>query len=198
MDEFDDKKKKPRPKRPPKDVTPRLLREQALRYLDRFATTTLKLRRHLFSKNARAIEFHDLDADTVFALIDVEIEKLVRAGLLDDQQYADDKARAMSRYGKSKRQIEGKLFSLGLTEGHSDHAMTELVETEGYTDRIGAAKYIRKRRFGPFKDPDTQSDRLQKELLTLVRNGYTYDLAEKLLTMETAEEIEDIIFGDAE
>jgi len=196
MDEFDEPEKKKRKPRPPKDVTPRLVREQALRYLDRFATTTQKLQRHLFTKNRKAIELYDLDETTVLKIIDTEIEKLISAGIMDDQEYADSKARSMARQGKSKRQIVGKLFNLGLDENHSDHAITELEDVGGHTDKIGAAKYIKKRRFGPYKDPATQKDRGQKELLTLVRNGFSYALGEKLLSLETIEEIENIIYGE--
>lgn len=194
MDDFDEPEKKVRKQRPPKDVTPRLIREQALRYLDRFSATTQKMRRHLFTKNAKAIDFHDLDEDSVLQIIDDEIEKLVGAGIMDDQEYADSKARSMARQGKSKWQIVGKLFTLGLDGNHSDHAMGELADVEGHTDKIGAAKYIKKRRFGPYKDAATQSERQQKELLTLVRNGFAYELGEKLLALKKIEDIEDIIF----
>jgi len=195
MDEFDEPEKKIRKPRPLKEVTPKRIRGQALRYLDRFATTTPKLARHLYNKNRKAIEFFELDEHSVMQIIETEIEKLVSAGIMDDQQYADSKARTMARQGKSKRQIVGKLITFGLEDSHTDHAITELEEVQGHTDELGAAKYIKKRRFGPYKDPETQVDRHQKELLTLVRNGFDFSLGERLLKFENIENIEDIIYG---
>ncbi len=186
---------KPRKERPPKVVTADLLRRQALRYLDRFAATTLKLRRHLFNKNAKAIEFHDQDPEAVQLLIDQEIEKLEKAGILDDQEYASGKARSMARQGKSGLQIGMKLGSLGFNEEQSDHALERLREEEGYTERKAAAKYIRKRRFGPFKPLETRDERLQKELASLVRNGFEYSMAKSLLLLENPEDIDTIIYS---
>jgi len=188
-----DKPKKP-PK-PPKAITPALLRGQALRYLDRFSATTTKMQRHLLNKSKKAIEYHQLDLESVVEMIDVEIGKLVEAGILNDQEYASSKARTMSRQGKSKMQIGVKLNTLGFDDLISDHAFSELSEA-GHNDRLAAAKYIKKRRFGPFKPEDTRDERLNKELSTLVRNGFDFGLANALLSLETTEEIEDIIYGE--
>ncbi|MCG8493770.1 MAG: recombination regulator RecX [Sneathiellales bacterium] len=194
MTDTDPEKKKPKKERPPREVTQDLLRRQALRYLDRFAATTMKLRRHLLNKNAKAIEFHGQDPETVLAMIDQEIEKLEKAGILNDQLYASGKARSMARQGKSSLQIGVKLGSLGFDEDQSDYAMEQLREEEGYTDRKAAAKYIRKRRFGPFKPLETREERLQKELASLVRNGFDYAMAKALLLLDSPEEIDEIIY----
>lgn len=191
-----EKKKKVKKERPPKDVTPALLRAQALRYLDRFAATTMKLRRHLMTKSRKSIEFHTLDPENVLQMIDVEIERLEKAGILNDQEYASGKARSMSRQAKSKLQIELKLQSLGFDESQADQAITQLVDEEGHSDRIAAAKYIRKRKFGPFKPVETREDRRNKELSSLVRNGFEFGLAAALLDLPSIEEIENIIFSE--
>lgn len=190
--DFDEKPKKP--PRPPKTITPSLLRQQALRYLDRFASTTTKMQRHLLNKSRNAIEFHDLDPGVVLEMIDVEIKKLEKSGIINDQEYASSKARTMARQGKSKVQIGVKLNILGFDDALSDTAFSQLSEA-GHNDRIAAAKYVKKRRFGPFKPQETREERLNKELSTLVRNGFEFGLANAILSLETTEEIEDIIYG---
>ena len=196
-DEFNDEpEKKIKKKKPPKEVTEVRLRAQALRYLDRFSATTHKLKRHLLTKNKEAITLHDHDIETIEQMITAVIERLEKSGILDDQLYADSKARSMARQGKSLRQIKGKLFSLGLTEDQSSHAKSELIEREGYSDRVGAAKFIRKRRFGPFKETPPAAERRDKELMALIRNGYSFELAEALLSIENKDDIEQIIYDN--
>ncbi|WP_025898964.1 regulatory protein RecX [Sneathiella glossodoripedis] len=188
-------KKAEKKKRPPKEVTPTLLREQALRYLDRFAATTHKLKRHLLNKNRRAIEHYGQDVETIEQQIDQLIERFEKQGILDDQLYANGKARSMARQGKSLRQIKGKLYSLGLSEQETSTAEEEIVDSEGYSDQVGAAKLIRRRRFGPYKETPPMAERREKELMALVRNGFDFELSSKLLSIETIDELEDIIFG---
>ncbi len=186
------KKRRPRPLKP---VEKQRVREQALRYLDRFAATTDKLKRHLFTKNYKAMAQHSQDEEKIHQMIEEVVNSLEKSGLMDDQQYADAKARSMSRQGKSTRHIRQKLHSLGLKEQQADHALDELSEVEGYTDVIGAAKYVRKRRFGPYKDENTREERRDKELSALLRNGYNFDIAQKILSLQTVDEVEDIIYG---
>lgn len=195
MIDEEDSKKKPKKKKPPKEVTASLLREQALRYLDRFSATTHKLKRHLLTKNREAISLYGHDVETISVQIDALIAKLEKANILDDQQYAESKARSMARQGKSFRQIEGKLYSLGITDNQKDQAIDELTETEGHSDRVGAAKFIRRRRFGPYKETPERSARRDKELLSLVRNGFDFGLAQELLDIEDSHDIDDIIFN---
>lgn len=188
-------KKTKRKSRPPRKVTSNVIREQALRYLDRYSTTTSKLKRHLINKNRKAILYHDQDAEELEICVDQVIESLEKIGVLNDQLYADFKARSMARQGKSIRQIKNKLYEHGLDGDQSEHALTELTETEGHSDRIGAAKYIRKRKFGPYKDKEIREDRYEKELMAMARNGFGFQLSQELLKLDSIEEIEDIIFN---
>jgi len=57
---------------------------------------------------------------------------------------------------------------------------------------------VRKRKFGPYKDVETREQRRDKELGALMRNGYSFDIANKILNLESVEEVEDIIFGTGE
>ncbi len=187
--------KEKRKPRPPKEVTATLLREQALKYLDRFSVTTHKLKRHLLTKNRNSILLHQSDPEQIENMIDELIVRLEKNGILNDQSYANSKARSMARQGKSLRQIKGKLFVLGLNDDENRVAQQEIIENEGYSDRVGAAKYIRKRRFGPYKQDPPFAERREKELMALVRNGYDFDIANELLSLQSVEEIENIIYG---
>ncbi|GLQ07258.1 RecX family transcriptional regulator [Sneathiella chinensis] len=185
---------KPRKERQPREISNGWLRDQALRYLNRFAATTRKLEQHLLRKSAPAMEHFSLDPETVRDMIRTEIGKLETAGILNDRDYANSKARSMARQGKSDLQIRLKLSSLGFEEPEVETVMTHLREEEGHSNRIAAAKYIRKRRFGAFRTNLNAEDRLEKEKASLVRNGFPFTLAEQLL-QASKDELEDIIYS---
>jgi regulatory protein len=154
----------------------------------------MKLRRHLASKNRMAIEFHAMPEDELLAMIDVEIDRLVAAGIVNDQEYATSKARSMARQGKSALQIDVKLHALGFDDDQSEQAARHLRDEEGHSERLAAARYIRKRRFGPFRPAETRHERRPAELASLVRNGFAYHLADSLLDQDR-DYLETVIYG---
>ncbi|USG59566.1 recombination regulator RecX [Sneathiella marina] len=184
-----------RKKRKPKEPTPRWIREQALRYLDRFATTTHKMRTHLYKKAEPALALFELDEAELRATIDTEISKLVASGFMNDSEYAASKARLMAKQGKSLNQIRRKLMELELSEDIQESALSGLGEDQEKIDMAAAALYVRKRKFGPYKPEETRKARWEKEMGSLARNGFSYRIANRILAMDTVEGIEDLIFG---
>jgi regulatory protein len=191
MEDIDQQKAKKR--RKPKEPTPRWLRDQALRYLDRFATTTQKMHTHLFKKSQPALALFELDEAELHLTIDTEIAKLVASGFMNDREYAASKARIMVKQGKSLNQIRRKLMDLEVPDDIQEAAISGLGEDREGIDFAAAALYARKRKFGPYKSEDTRQARWEKEMSSLARNGFSYGIASRVLAMETVESIEDII-----
>jgi regulatory protein len=184
------KKKRERKLREP---TPQWLRQRALSYLDRFPATTMKMRQHLFSKAKPGMEQHGLKEADVRASIDGEIEKLVKSGILNDAEFANSKARLLVRQGKSTSHIRNKLLQLEFTGEQVGDALAALDGSAEARDLQAAARYVRKRKFGPYKAENTRSERYQKEMASLARNGFSYDVAKKVLSMTTVGEVEEIL-----
>lgn len=190
-----DEDERPNKKRERKlrEPTPQWLRQRALSYLDRFPATTMKMRQHLFTKAKPGMEQHGLSESDLRVSIDGEIEKLVKSGILNDAEFANSKARILVRQGKSTSYIRNKLLQLEFTEEQVGDALSALDGSPKTRDLQAAARYVRKRKFGPYKPENTRSERYQKEMASLARNGFSYDTAKRLLSLTSSEEVEDII-----
>ncbi|PHQ69333.1 MAG: hypothetical protein COB93_08300 [Sneathiella sp.] len=184
---------KPKKIRKPKEPTEKWLRDQALRYLNRFPATTMKMHQHLQKKAAPNLEFFDVTESNLIGNIDRVIENLVRAGFMNDDEFAASKARVMAKQGKSTAQIGAKLQELGFTETQMDAAIAALGEDPYKRDLRAAARYVKRRKFGPYKPTEIRSDRRDKELASLARQGFSYDIATKALDAETTEDIDALI-----
>src|SRR4051794_41475388 len=77
-----------RPRRAPVPPTPERLQARAMRYLERFATTSAQLRRVLLRRAVRDAAALELDAATVRADVDAVVARVVAAGVGGDRLFA--------------------------------------------------------------------------------------------------------------
>ena len=91
--------------RGPRKATPKYLRNSALYYLERYASSSGHLRRLLQVKVTRSARAHDTDPAEGAAAIEALIADLLRMGLLDDARYAQERARILHPRGASMRAI---------------------------------------------------------------------------------------------
>ncbi|MEX1035641.1 MAG: RecX family transcriptional regulator [Sneathiella sp.] len=194
-----DDEQEPKPKKPRKPVepTPKWLRDQALRYLNRFPATRRKMTRHLFDKAMRHAEHFELSEDILKERITGEIEKLEAAGFINDREFAASKARVMARQGRSTAQIGVKLQEMGFSEFDQANALAGLGSDMASLDRKAAARFVKRRKFGPYKPQAIREARRNRELASLARQGFSFDVATAVIDAEDTEEIEAIIYGDA-
>lgn len=179
--------------RKPRKITPSYLENSALFYLQRYATSVENFHQVMKRKIDRSCLFHEEAPAQHYPLINDLIEKFKRAGLLDDNVYAQSKARSLRRKGSSTRMIEQTLRTKGVDDVTIDHAITETDTELGFTNKDpdfeSAKAYIKRRRLGIYrKRKDDRSD--QKDLASLARAGYSYYMAKKALDSikESAEE----------
>ncbi len=176
-------------KRPPKEVTASRLHNQALHYLDQFPTTAGKMRNVLINKTKKAAAFHEQDWDEILKIIDLEIERLKKAGILNDKLFAESKARVLARRGKSVRMIKASLNEFQIDEDNIDHAVAELGSNEYQADLQSAINYVRRRKFGPYREEAKRRERRDKDMAALARVGYSYDIVKKVIDAETEEDL---------
>jgi regulatory protein len=177
------------PRAAPKPVTATYLRNVVRWYLERHDTTAAHLRRLLMQRVHRAAAAHGQDPAEGARLVDALLGELVASGLVDDRRYAEQTARRLRDRGQSARKIRAALAAKGLRGDVVEVALAgDDVDAAPDADpeRLAAIRYARRRRLGPWRRPGAPDDVFRKELASLARAGFGYDVAL------------DVLKGDAE
>jgi regulatory protein len=183
-----------KPKRAPPPLDADRLRELALRYVGKYATTRAKLRQYL----ARKIRERGWEGGG-----DPELEALANRfaelGYVDDASYAMAKSRTLSARGYGKRRLSDQLRLAGVEEADSlaatAHADDKAVEA--------ALRLAERRRLGPFAAQAPDPRQREKWIATMVRAGHGFALARAIAALPQQavidiDQLRDRIrFGDA-
>lgn len=167
----------------------------ALYYLQRYAATRVRLREVLLRKVARRQLLKTVQATEVQIWIP-EIEKLLdryeASGLLNDQALAETRVVNMRAAGRSARDITNKLRQKGFAPAMIENTLQENADDGGITDVEAIQKFMQKKKLGPFRRNDKVMDEktVQKEIGTLLRAGFNYQLVRDALSMQQAAEID--------
>jgi regulatory protein len=162
------------------------LREAAMNYLARYATTEAGLRIVLqrrvdrWARLAAGQDDAGERAASARACIPAIVARMVELGLINDAAFAEHRARGLALSGRSRRAISARLMAKGIGAAQ---ARAALPETEG-GELVSALILARKRRIGPFRK--TEPDR-NRELGVLARAGFPRDIALRALAMEPEE-----------
>lgn len=181
------------------------LRDLALSYAARFATTGAKLEAYL----ARKIRERGVaeDGEGRAEPLDVPglVARLVELGYVDDDAYARMKARDLTSRGYGARRVEQALWAAGVDEhAREDHAPGEAAR------RRAAILLARKRGFGPYArseaaeaafdaGEDGEENALakldpakrEKQIAAMLRAGHDYEHVRFVLEARGRAEIED-------
>ncbi len=185
------------------------LRQLAMSYVARYATTGLRLERYL-NRKIRQQGWTDEAEPDVHGLI----AKFQDQGFIDDASYAEMRSQSLLRKGYGGNRIHAALRQAGIAESIS-HAV-EPAESEM---RGAACLYAQKRRFGPYgtaaMDAVEQcgvssgeasdhsallADRLKrrdKQIAAMLRAGHSFDHSVKIIDAEDEEVLTDWI-GEAQ
>ena len=151
------------------------LRELALAYVGRFATSRAKLRAYLNRKIRERGWKGEMAPDP-----EAIAESFAAQGFIDDSSYAMMKSRALSGRGYGKRRIAVALRTAGIAEDDSraayDHAEDEAV--------AAALRFAQRKRIGPFGTSlsDDPNDR-EKAIAAMVRAGHGFALSRSIAMM---------------
>ncbi len=169
------------PRRAPPRATPRYLRNAALWYLARYASSAAHLRRLLLVKVERSVRAHGTDRSRGAAEVARLIEKFLDRGLLDDGRYAEGRARALFRRGGSARAIRAALARKGVAKDLIERGLAALRDEASEPELAAALVYARRRGLGPFRREEERALRRARDLAALVRRGFAHDLARRVI-----------------
>ena len=135
----------------------------------------------MMRKVDRSAHFHGTDAAEGRAYVEDMIGRFMASGLLNDAAYARARAESLHRRGNSARMIRSKLRQKGVAQDVIGLALEALGEDAAETELAAAAAYARRRRFGPYAARKPSADQREKQLASLSRAGFSYDVARRVL-----------------
>jgi len=183
----DTTKPQPEKKRRRPITSEEALKDLALTYAIRYPGTVGKMRRYLDQKMRDAVAANECQASNARAWVDAVIATLVRIKVLDDAVYAGNRARTLQRRGRALSVIARDLQHKQAEPTAIESAVTELRAESADPDWKAAVNLARKKRLGPFGTALETSDResrmklRQKQLATLARSGFAFDLARRIV-----------------
>lgn len=182
-DNTENKKISPRKQ---KKITPQRLKNIALYYLKRFESSVENLRKVLQRRvTIYAKENPEFNKHEAFEWIEQILQDFVRLKYLDDQRYAEIKIQSYLNAGKPARYIKPKLRQKGISEELID----EILQNEEYDAFSMALKLAKKKRIGPYRaTEENRRDFKQKDMGTLVRAGFDYDIVIQVLNYNLQDE----------
>ena len=166
------------------------LKDKALRHLARFPASAARLARVLERRAGRAVAAGELEADRAEALVAEVVQDLVCAGLVDDATYAQGRARALARRGRSRARIRQALGVDGIERSVADEAVVEAMPEEN-ADHALAVRYARRRGLGPFRSTTARDAARERDLRALVRQGFPLPVARTVIDAESPDTLDD-------
>ena len=181
-----------RARRVKKPLDAAMLRDLALHYAARFASTGARLEAYLVRKIKERGLVDDAEID-----VPALVARLIELGYVDDDAYARMRARDLGARGYGARRVEESLRHAGVTESlRQAHAPGDAAS------RRAAALMARKRRLGPFAahsgevDPVIRRKAHEKAVAAMLRAGHEYEHVRFILAAESSKDVDDWI-GEA-
>lgn len=157
-----------RRRKPPRPLDEESLRELAIRYVGRYATSRHKLASYL-ARKLRERGWEEEAAPDIEGLV----SKMDELGFVDDEVYAGMKARSLTARGCGVRRVGEALYAAGIEE--PDRAVAEEEARAAAFD--SARRFACKRRIGPFASEPADPDRRQKQIAAFLRAGHELRVA---------------------
>ncbi|QNM82712.1 regulatory protein RecX [Sphingomonas sabuli] len=172
------------PKRPRPPLDEDSLRDLALSYLGRFATTRAKLASYLSRKLRERGWGGERPAD-----IEAIVGRMAELGYVDDAAFALSKSRALTARGYGGRRVGLALRSAGVDPGDGEaalgHAEDQRVES--------ALRFAQKRRIGPFGDGTADPRMRERTLAAMIRAGHDFAIAKAVLALPGGGDIDEYV-----
>jgi regulatory protein len=143
------------------------LRDLALHYVGRYATSTAKLSGYLSRK------IRERGWDGPAADIEAMIANFVELGYVDDAGYAAARARSLTQRGFGLRRVNEDLRAKGIDEADSVGARDQAAAESWQA----AERFAQRKRIGPFAASEASPETRQKQLQAFLRAGHGFDIA---------------------
>lgn len=157
-------------KRAPPPLDEEALRELALRYVGRFATSRAKLLAYL----SRKIKERGWGGEAP-AAPQALVDRLSELRYVDDTAYATMKSASLARRGYGARRVAESLRADGIAEADREEADSQ-TEKEAWT---AADRFARRKRLGPYAQTPPDPKQREKAIAAFLRAGHSYAMARR-------------------
>jgi regulatory protein len=154
--------------RPPLDSDS--MRDMALRYVSRFATSRAKLLAYL----NRKLKERGWDGEGA-PQPEQLVERLAELRYVDDRSFAVMKSAALTRRGYGARRVAETLRADGIAETDREEAD---VQTQGEA-WAAADRFARRKRIGPYAQASPDPRQREKWIAAFLRAGHSYAMARR-------------------
>ena len=159
-----------------KPLDPTRLRDLALHYVGKYATSKAKLAAYLTRKIRERGWAEGKPPADVAALV----EDFGNLGYVDDAAFAASRARSLTQRGFGLRRVVEDLRAKGIEPEDSAPA-----REESEASRWDAAdRFARRKRIGPYAQEAATPELRQKQLQAFLRAGHGFDLAKAFVRAE--------------
>ncbi|NBR30940.1 MAG: RecX family transcriptional regulator [Sphingomonadaceae bacterium] len=152
------------------------LRQMALTYVGRFATSQSKLASYLTRKIRERGWEDTVPPDRAVAHV---VENMAQARFVDDRAYAEMKAQGLVRRGYGARRVRQALDSAGI----APDIRADLEAMSPEEAEAAALAYAQRRRLGPFSRQSQDQRQRERALAALLRAGHDYATARRILDL---------------
>ena len=174
-----------RKRKPQKKITPQRLKNIGLYYLKRFESSVENLRSVLYRRiDMYARENPEWNKQEAYGWTEEVLAEFERLHYLDDSRYAEVKIRSYINSGKPARYIENKLKQKGISAAQ----VAEILAEQEYNPFEMALKLAKRKKIGPYRMEESRREFRQKDMATLVRAGFDYDVVCEVLNYEIPED----------
>jgi regulatory protein len=162
------------------------LRDLAYSYLEKYSPSKQQLKVHLLKKYLTKIKGTKSKKE-VTNIIDEILLNLEKNRLINDELYADSKARMFLRRGYSLNKINQSLRNKGIDLEFIKKSIEKIKEDKIEPDFVSALKLCKRRRIGPVRPTSNRELFYKKDMGILARGGFSFQLSKRVLDLETEE-----------
>ena len=162
------------------------LKDLAYSYLEKYSPSKQQLKVYLLKKYLTKIKGTKSKKE-VTSIIDQIISNLEKNKFLNDEMYADSKARMFLRRGYSLNKINQSLRNKGIQDEYVKKSIDKIKENEIEPDFVSALKLCKRRRIGPLRPESNRELFYKKDMGILARGGFSFDLSKRVLDLDSHE-----------
>tara|TARA_B100001564_G_scaffold352228_1_gene359272 strand:+ start:492 stop:1052 length:561 start_codon:yes stop_codon:yes gene_type:complete len=162
------------------------LRDLAYSYLEKYSPSKQQLKVFLLKKYLTKIK-GTKNKKEVTQIIDEIILKLEKNRIINDELYADSKARIFLKRGYSLNKINQSLRQKGIEQEFIKKSIGKIKDNEIEPDFVSALKLCKRRRIGPMRPQANRELFYKKDMGILARGGFSFELSKRVLNLDIQE-----------